>query len=262
MRNLLSMPTRALIVDDEPLARRKIRSFLKNHHDIEVVAECSNGVDATASIMSAWPDLLFLDVRIPGRDGFEVLHSVDPGKLPAVIFTTAYDEYAVKAFDINALDYLLKPFNRRRFDEAITRFRTRSQPEGALGRSRFLDWLQGNRQFTSSKARLAVRANGRILLIDPSSVQWIRAEGDYVRLHVGNSTYLIREIMHSLEVRLDPQRFVRIHRSLIVNLDCVAGFKPLPGGDYRVFVRDGPELILSRTFRKKLCLKRFASTEH
>jgi two-component system LytT family response regulator len=252
------MPTRALIVDDEPLARRKIRTFLKDHHDIEVVAECANGLDATTSIMSLWPDLLFLDIRIPDRDGFEVLRSVDPGKLPAVIFTTAYDEYAVKAFDINALDYLLKPFNRRRFDDAITRFRTR-EAGGTPRRGRFLDWLQSNREFTSSKARLVVRSNGRILLIDPASVQWIRAEGDYVRLHVGNSTYLMRETMHSLEARLDPRRFVRIHRSLIVNLDFVAGFKPLPGGDYRVFVRDGPELILSRTFRKQLSLKGVSS---
>ena len=244
------MPIRVLIVDDEPLARKKIRTFLKDYSDLEVVAECANGREASGSIMSLAPDLLFLDIRIPDCDGFEVLESVDSKHLPAVIFTTAFDEYAVKAFEVDALDYLLKPFNRRRFAEAIHRFRCRWKVSNQGERVRFYNWLQ-----TSSglaKGRLVVKSNGRILLIDAGSVHCVRAEGDYVRVYLAKQSYLMRETMRSLEKRLDPERFIRIHRSIIVNLEFVAGFKSLPGGDYRVFLSDGTELTLSRTFRRQL----------
>jgi two-component system LytT family response regulator len=243
------MPIRVLIVDDEPLARKKIRTFLKEHADVEVVAECGSGHDASSAITLLTPDLLFLDIRIPDRDGFEVLKSVDNSRLPGVIFTTAFDEYAVKAFDVDALDYLLKPFNRERFARALERFRARWRQSHHRERVRFFEWLQDS---AGPAKRLVVKSNGRILLINAEAVQSIKAEGDYVRIQAGKQNYLLRETMHSLESRLDPQRFIRIHRSVIVNLEFVVGFKPLLGGDYRVFMKDGAEFTLSRTFRKQL----------
>jgi|SRR5581483_7916823 len=244
------MPIRVLIVDDEPLARKKIRTFLKEHADFEVVAECGSGHEATRAITSLIPDLVFLDIRIPDRDGFEVLKSIDSARLPAVIFSTAFDEYAVRAFDVDALDYLLKPFNRQRFTQAIERFLARWKQSHQRERVRFLDWLQDSAGPTK---RLVVKNNSRILLINAESVQSIKAEGDYVRIQAAaKQSYLIRETMQSLESRLDPRKFIRIHRSVIVNLEFVAGFKPLPGGDYRVFMKDGIEFTLSRTFRKQL----------
>jgi two-component system, LytTR family, response regulator len=246
------MAIRVLIVDDEPLARKKIRAFLKDYPDLEVVAECGNGRAASSSILELQPDLVFLDIRIPDRDGFEVLQSVEPDKLPTVIFTTAFDEYAVRAFEVNALDYLLKPFNRRRFADAVTRFRTRWKLSHGGERIRFFNWLQTAGEFTAARDRLVVRNNRRILLIDAASVQWIRAEGDYARLYLAKQNYLLRETMRSLQARLDPQKFIRIHRSVIVNVSCVSGFKPLAGGDYRVFLQSGTELTLSRTFRRQL----------
>ena len=243
------MPIRVLIVDDEPLARRKIRTFLKEHPDFDVVAECGSGHDASRTITSLAPDLVFLDIRIPDQNGFEVLKSIDINRLPGVIFTTAFDEYAVKAFEVDALDYLLKPFNRKRFAQAIERFRARWNQSHHREGLRFLDWLQGS---AGPAKRLVVKSNDRILLINAESVQSIHAEGDYVRIHVPKQSYLIHETMQSLESRLDPHRFIRINRSVIVNLEFVAGFKPLLGGDYRVYMKDGTEFTLSRTFRKQL----------
>jgi len=245
------MPIRVLIVDDEPLARKKVRAFLKDYPDLEIVAECASGAEASNSIVALHPDLLFLDIRIPDRDGFEVLKSVEPARLPAVIFTTAFDEYAVKAFEVNALDYLLKPFNRQRFRDAVSRFRARWKSDHGSERRRFRDWLESAEALDSGKRRLVVKTGGRIVLIDLASVQWIGAEGDYVRIHLARQNYLMRETLQSLESRLDVRKFVRIHRSTVVNLDYVAGFKPRPGGDYAVFLQDGTELTLSRTFRRR-----------
>jgi two-component system, LytTR family, response regulator len=248
------MPIRVLIVDDEPLARKKIRAFLKEHADFDVVAECGSGHDASTAITSLIPDLLFLDIRIPDKDGFEVLRSVDANRLPGVIFTTAFDEYAVKAFEVDALDYLLKPFNRERFVQALARFRERWNQSHQRERVRLFDWLQ--QSAGPAAKRLVVKSNARILLIDPESVQSFKAEGDYVRINTAKQSYLMRETMHSLESRLDQHRFIRIHRSVIVNVEFVAGFKALLGGDYRVFMKDGTEFTMSRTFRKQLSLLR------
>jgi two-component system, LytTR family, response regulator len=246
------MAIRVLIVDDEPLARKKVRTFLKEHADVEVEAECSSGLEASNLILALRPDLLFLDIRIPDRDGFEVLKSVESERLPAVIFTTAFDEYAVKAFEVNAIDYLLKPFNRQRFADAITRFRARWKLNQGAERNRFLDWLRSGGCGGAARDRLVVKSGGRILLIAVGSVRWIGAEGDYVRIHLSKQNYLMRETLQSLARRLDPKKFTRIHRSTIVNVEFVTGFKPLAGGDYRVFLQDGTELTLSRTFRRQI----------
>ena len=241
---------RTLIVDDEPLARKKVRNFLKPHAEFEVVGECVGGEEAAAAIVNHHIDVVFLDVRIPQMDGFRVLEMVSPQALPEVVFVTAHDEYAVQAFEAHAIDYLLKPFHRQRFNEAVSRIRQRLQRHETRGR--FLDWLHQNSRNNKCLDRLVIKANGRILLLQTNRIEWIEAQGDYVMVHAGKDNFLVRDKMHALESRLNPQKFLRIHRSAIVNLDFVNEFKPLWSGDYRVFLRNGMQLNLSRVFRHKL----------
>ena len=244
------MSIRTLIVDDEPLARRKILSFLAPHSDFQVAGECVGGDEAVDAIVRLRPDLVFLDVRIPQMDGFRVLENLDPHCIPEVVFVTAHQEYAIKAFEVHALDYLLKPFNRRRFNDTLQRVRERRRQNNGDPKRRFLQWL---RQSTAEHSdRLVVKSNGRIVLLPSAKVEWIEGEGDYVRLHLGKDSYLTRDTLQSMQARLNPQKFFRIHRSVIVNLDFVAEFRPLWAGDYRVLLRDGTELTLSRAYRHKL----------
>ena len=243
---------RTLIVDDEPLARKKVRNFLKPHTDFQILEECSGGQEAAEAILRLKPDVVFLDIRIPQIDGFRLLESIEPNLLPDIVFVTAHDEYAVKAFEVHALDYLLKPFNRRRFDEAVARIRLRLDRRQREPKGRFLDWLRQNTANGNSADRLVVKSNGRILLLQTSRIEWIEAQGDYVLLHASKESYLIRDTLQSLDPRLNPQKFVRIHRSSIINLDFVNEFKPIASGDYRVSLRNGIQLTLSRSFRQKL----------
>jgi two-component system LytT family response regulator len=241
---------RTLIVDDELPARKKIRAFLQDHPEFQVVAECSDGEQAVAAISAHKPDLLFLDVQIPGRNGFEVLSALPAKSFPAVIFVTAFDKYAVRAFEVRALDYLLKPFNKTRFAEALHRFHERK------GRLRSTDHkqelkeaLQELQRESRDNERIAVKSGSRIILLRKGLIEWIEAQGDYVKLHIGKESHLLRETMAAAAERLDPNRFVRIHRSRIVNLDHVREIRPLWGGDYSVLMRDGTELTMSRTYR-------------
>lgn len=243
---------RTLIVDDEPLARKKIRTFLKPHTDFEIIGECVDGQEAADAILRLHPDALFLDVRIPQIDGFQLLERFDPNLVPQVVFVTAHDEYAVRAFDAHALDYLLKPFNRRRFEVAINRIRTQLHQKRHSPKSRFVDWVRQAVGPQGQAERIVVRTNGKILLLPTSRIEWIEAQGDYVLLHAGKENYLSRDTMLSLESKLNPRKFVRIHRSTIVNLDFVDEFTPIWSGDYRVSLRDGKELTLSRAFRHRL----------
>jgi two-component system, LytTR family, response regulator len=243
---------RALIVDDEVLARKKIRNFLKPHADFEIVGECVGGNEAVESTLSIKPDALFLDIRIPHMDGFAVLERLEPHLMPAVVFVTAHDEYAVKAFNVHALDYLLKPFNRRRFDEAVVGLRHRVEHRHSQPNQRFLEWLRQGGPNARPTDRLTVKSNGRILLLETNRIEWIEAQGDYALLHVGSESYLTRDTMQALESRLNPRTFVRIHRSTIVNMEYVDGFKAIWSGDYKVFLRNGSQLTLSRSFRRKL----------
>lgn len=243
---------RTLIVDDEPLARRKIRTFLRLHSDFEIAGECVGGEEAAASILNLDLDVVFLDIRIPQMDGFRMLDSVSPNRMPDVVFVTAHDEYAVKAFEVHAIDYLLKPFNRRRFDESVARVRLRLDRRHRGPKGRFLDWLRQNTANGNSFDRLVVKSNGRILILQTGRIEWIEAQGDYVLLHAGKESYLTRDTLQSLESRLNPKKFVRIHRSSIVNLEFVNEFEPISSGDYRVSLRSGTQLTLSRSFRHKL----------
>ena len=244
---------RTVIVDDEPLGRERIRTLLADDPEIEVVGEASDGRGAVAAIAKFRPDLLFLDVQMPEMSGFEVLEAVAGAEMPAVIFVTAYDQYAVKAFQVHALDYLLKSFDRDRFAQAVQR----AKAEIARGREHKLDdrlvaLLEDLQEQQGKPQRLILRSGGRIVFLRVEEIDWIEAADNYVCLHVGHESHLLRGTMASVEQRLDARKFLRIHRSTIVNLDRVKQLAPLFHGDYAVHLRDGTELILSRNYRGKL----------
>lgn len=244
------MKLRTLIVDDELLSRKKIRAFLQEHPEFQLVAECADGEQAVAAISTHKPDLIFLDVQIPGRNGFEVLDALPAKSSPAVIFVTAFDKYAVRAFDVRALDYLLKPFNKARFSEALRRFHERrGRSKGADHKQELKEALQEIQRESRDNERIAIKSGSRTIFLRKGLIEWIEAQGDYVRLHVGKEGHMLRETMAAVIERLDPNRFLRIHRSRIVNLDHVREIRPLWGGDYSVLMRDGTELIMSRTYR-------------
>jgi two-component system LytT family response regulator len=241
---------RTLIVDDELLARKKIRAFLQDYPELQLVAECADGEQAVAAISAHQPDLIFLDVQIPGRNGFEVLDSIPPKSSPAVIFVTAFDKYAVRAFEVRALDYLLKPFNKARFSEALHRFHERrGRMKSTDHKQELKEALLEIQKESRDKERIAIKSGSRTVFLRKGLIEWVEAQGDYVKLHVGKESHLLRETMAAAAQRLDPNRFVRIHRSRIVNLDHVREIRPLWGGDYSVVMRDGTELTMSRTYR-------------
>jgi two-component system LytT family response regulator len=250
---MTSMKTiRTLIVDDEPLARRRIRRMLARHPDVDVIGECVNGREAIAAIREQQPALVFLDVQMPEVDGFAVLAAIRAHEMPLIIFVTAYDQYALRAFEVYALDYLLKPFDRRRFDNAMQRAKSRLFNERSEVSERALALLEELRAQQSHLERMVVKAGGRAFFLKTEEIDWIEAEGKYVRLHVGKEAYLVREAISQIEAQLDPKRFLRIHRSTIVNLDRVRELQPWFHNDYRVILRDGTELMLSRSCRKRL----------
>jgi two-component system, LytTR family, response regulator len=244
---------RTLIVDDEVHSRKKIRAFLQEHPEFQLVGECADGEQALAQIRAHKPDLIFLDVQIPGRNGFEVLDDLEDKCVPAIIFVTAFDKYAVRAFEVRALDYLLKPFNKARFAEALNRFHDRRARLGGADRKEELKALLQEIQRESRESeRIVVKSGSRSIFLRKGSIEWVEAQGDYVKLHIGKETHLLRDTMTALSDRLDPTRFVRIHRSRIANLDYIREIRPLWGGDCAVLMRDGTELTLSRTYRASL----------
>lgn len=249
------MKLRALIVDDEPLARERLRTLLKADPEVEIAAECADGRKAIAAIHKHAPDLVFLDVQMPEVDGFAVIEAVGPARMPAVIFVTAYDKYALRAFEVHALDYLLKPFDRERFTRALERAKTRLQHDAA-GRSgelgpRLLALLEALKAGARPVERLVIKSGGRVIFLRAEEIDWIEAAGNYVRLHAGREAHLLRETMSALEARLDAGRFRRIHRSTMVQLDRIKEMQPDFHGDYQVLLRDGTRLTLSRTYREK-----------
>ena len=244
---------RALIVDDEPLARRRLRRMLARDAEVEIAGDCENGREAVARIRELRPDLVFLDVQMPEMDGFEVLEAVGAVAMPLVIFVTAFDQYALQAFEVCALDYLLKPFDRRRFEKALNRAKARllSDRTSDVGQQA-LALLEELRARSSHLERLVVKSGGRAFFLKTEEIDWIEAEGKYVRLHVGKESHLLREAIGSIETQLDPKRFPRIHRSTIVNIERVRELQPWFHNEYRVILRDGTELMLSRSCRKRL----------
>ena len=248
------MSIRVIIVDDEPLAREGIRGFLSEESNVEIVAECSSGIQALEAIEAESPDLVFLDIQMPELDGFGVLEALEPDETPAVIFITAHDEYALRAFDVFALDYLLKPLERSRFARAMERARLQLSGDGLGDLRKRLSGLIGDLEGQRSAPldRLVVKSRGRVHLLKAAEIDWIEADGNYARLHVGEDDYLVRETMTGLERRLDVAQFVRIHRSTIVNLDQIKEIQPWFKGELMVILTDGEQLPLSRKYRKAL----------
>ena len=244
---------RTLIVDDEPLAREGIRLHLEEHPDFQVIGECGSGEEAVQKIESEDPDLVFLDVQMPGLDGFGVLESVGAEQLPAVVFITAYDQFALRAFEAHALDYLLKPFEAERFAKALDRVRAQLNSRTATPiDERLRNLLASLGAKENYLERMVARTNGKILILRVHDVDWIEAAANYVRVHIGQKQFLVRETMTNLETRLDPEKFLRIHRSIIVRKDRIKELEPLFQGDYSVVLNDGTRLTSSRGYRDKI----------
>jgi two-component system LytT family response regulator len=247
------MSIRTIIVDDVELARERIKILLEDP-EVEIVAECANGREAIEAIGGLKPDLVFLDVQMPNVGGFEVVEAVGVEEMPAVIFVTAYDEYALHAFEVNAVDYLLKPFDQGRLNKAVARARRaigRQTRAGEIedGLRRLLKEVRGGPQYPR---RIPVKSGRDTTLILTEKIDWVSAAGHYLELHTGGETHLIREQLSRLEAKLDPEKFVRIHRSVIVNLDRIKSLRPLFNGDHIVVLKGGQELSLSRTYHEKL----------
>ncbi|HZD32654.1 MAG TPA: LytTR family DNA-binding domain-containing protein [Candidatus Angelobacter sp.] len=246
------MSIRVLLSDDEPLARGRLRSLLEAEPDLHIVAECGDGKSAIAAIERENPDLVFLDVQMPEVDGFGVVEALQQqGTLPLTIFVTAYDRYAMRAFEVHALDYLLKPVNKERLSEALEHARKQlTQPSEAMFQKRVLEMLGELDTRQQSPERIVVKADGEIVCLKPQEIDWAEAAGNYVCLHVGNVTHILRETISALENRLGARQFLRVHRSTLVNVDRIKTLKPSLYGDYSILLRDGTKLTLSRGFRE------------
>jgi two-component system LytT family response regulator len=238
------MKLRTLIVDDEPLARDRLRGFLKAEPAVEVIGECSSGTEAVAMIRAAAPDLVFLDMQMPGCDGLQVVAQLPEERKPAIIFATAHERFAVDAFDVAAVDYLLKPFDRERFQQALRRAqehlaRTRGDEPAAVAPA-------------AKPGRITVKADGRLVFLQPEEIVRVEAADNYVMLHLTAGRLMLRETMSAIETRLGTLHFARINRSAIVHLDQIREIQPAQHGDYTVVLRDGAKLPLSRSLRGQL----------
>ena len=246
-------PIRVLIVDDEPLARRRLKGLLARDEEVEVVGSCGSGAEALRLTREQSPDLIFLDVQMPRMDGFEFLRALNPGKLPRIIFVTAHDQYALQAFDVYALDYLLKPFDDERFERALSRAKEQLQSHTETAPdSGVQSLLEALRSKSNRLDRVLVKTDGRAFFVRTDEIDWVEAEGKYVRLHAGRQSYLLRGGIGELELQLEPKKFLRIHRSTIVNVERIKEMRPWFHGEYEVVLLDGTLLRLSRRYRSKL----------
>lgn len=246
-------PLRVLIVDDESLARDRIRSLLPTVPDVVVAGECRDGPEAVAALRAGQADLVFLDIQMPGMDGFDVIRAVGAAHMPAVVFVTAYDRYALQAFEVHALDYLLKPFQVERFVEAVTRAvqLVRRQEDDTVQR-RLESLLADLKPATPPITRLLIKTRTRVYFVSTDEIDWVEAAGNYVRLHTGRQVHLLRQTMNTLEAQLDPDQFLRIHRSYLVNISRVRELRPIHSGEFDVILKDGTRLAMSRGYRSGL----------
>jgi two-component system, LytTR family, response regulator len=248
------VPTiRTIIADDENLARKKLRVLLNAESGVTVVAECKDGKQTIAAVQTHKPDLLLLDIQMPDLDGFQVQEQIPADLMPVIIFTTAYDQYAIRAFETNALDYLLKPFNQERLHRALERVKKEllKSHEHSV-KAHILDLLGKAKHEPAQLRRLVIRTGGRVVFLELDEVDWIEAAANYVKLHVGKDSFLLREGIGHISAKLDPERFVRIHRSSIVNVSRIRELQPCDSGEYIAVLRDGKELSCSRGCRPQL----------
>lgn len=247
------MKIKTLIVDDEPLARDRLQKLLDAEPEVTVLGQCSNGKEAVKTIREKAPDLVFLDVQMPELDGFGVLGELATEQVPVIIFVTAHDKFALKAFEVHAVDFLLKPFDRERFQTALKRAKQRiSQKRPGELDQRLAALLAEMRPEPASLERMAVKTSGRVIFIKTNDIDWIEAADNYVNLHVGNESHLHRETLTALAERLPSKKFMRISRSTIVNVDRIKELQPLFHGEYAVILRNGTTLTLSRSYRDVL----------
>ena len=242
-----------VIVDDEPLARERIRNLLVAHPEIQILQECSDGFQAVAAMRELNPDMVFLDVQMPEKDGFQVLDEIGIQNAPAIVFVTAFDYYAVRAFEVHALDYLLKPFDEQRFEQTLDL--AKSQMDGTSKRENYqhvASMMEEWKRRSNYLKRILVKSKDRMNFLDTNKIDWISSEGNYACLRSGKSSFLLRETISHLETQLDPTTFIRIHRSTIVRIDFIKEIHQLFHGAYRVILRDGTTLPLSRTYRSRL----------
>lgn len=244
---------RALIVDDEPLARQGVRRLLEADPEVQIVGECSDGLEAVETIQTTHPDLVFLDIQMPEMNGFEVLDALGPEMMPLVVFVTAYDQHAVKAFEVHALDYLLKPFERERFQEALGRAKAslRDKQQGEIA-TKIAGMLGTVRTERVRGDRIMIKSGGHITFLLAEEVDWVEAQGDYVCLHCQGKKHLVRDKIGRMEEQFAGETFIRIHRSTIVNVSRIKEMQPLFHGDYAVVLTDGTRLTMSRSFREKV----------
>jgi two-component system LytT family response regulator len=246
---------RTVVVDDEELARRGLRALSQRHGDLELICECSNGREAVEAIYRHRPDLVFLDVQMPGKTGFDVINAIPDVERPHVIFVTAYDNFALRAFEVHALDYLLKPVNEERFDAAVARVRaaiSRATPGAGVQHQGAADLEAATASTARAVDRLPIKSNGRIIPLRLTDIEWIEADRDYVSVHAGGKSWLMRETIAALELRLALSGFVRIHRSTLVNAERVKELRPRDKGEYTVVLNDGTELKLTRNYRASI----------
>ncbi len=247
------MNIRALIVDDEPLAREWVRSAVAEDPELEVLGECGDGFEAAEAIRRLKPDLVFLDVQMPGLDGFGVLEALSPEEIPAVVFVTAFDQYAVRAFEAQAVDYLMKPFSKDRVEEAVRRVRElvkgRSLEDFRESVAKIVEKIRRDRSFPEW---VLLKAEGKNVFVKVKDIDWIESSRNNVRIHVGPTIYLLHETTSAIASRLDPKKFLRIHRSAIVNIERIKELHPWFNGDYAVVLRDGTQLTLSSSYRDRL----------
>ena len=245
------MKTRVLIVDDEALARDRVRKLLASESDVEVAGECGNGPDAITFIQRERPDLVFLDVQMPEVSGFDVLRALSPENLPAVIFVTAHDQHAIEAFEVHALDYLLKPFKRARFQEAVRRAVEHVQARDAAGMNRQLaEWLKSTKTAPAYLNRIAVKSDDRTIFVKVEEIDYVESASNYVVLCTRTGNHVLRDTLTNLETRLPPKLFLRISRSVIVNLDAVKELQPGLQGEHIIILHGGKQLTMTRGLRE------------
>lgn len=245
------MQLSALIVDDEPMARQRVHDLLRERSEVRVVGECRDGEEAVKAIRAQSPDIVFLDIQMPRMDGFDALARLDEDEVPEVVFITAHDQFALQAFEVHAVDYLLKPYDRDRFHSAVDAAcaRARAGREAVRKMSGLLTQIRDRREGVD---RIPIKTEGRIIFVDTDTIDWIEAANNYAAIHVGAKTHLVRETMTKLEARMPSERFIRISRSAIVNAASIRELKPRFHGDYTVVLNNGSRLRLSRTYRDRL----------